>query len=167
MLQSKLIKILLVGGLLVFSNFSIANSTHNIYMMTLSILSYVKWNNPPATLCILENNYVTQQFSSYLKSQNLAFTVKDINSNDVKSTNCDAIFFSNTTPAIEQKLINIALTQSILSFSTSNNECEIGSVFCLNNAKNGNTVFKVNLDSLARSKVHVDPRVLLLAKNSE
>ncbi|MEG0483754.1 MAG: DUF4154 domain-containing protein, partial [Acinetobacter sp.] len=29
------------------------------------------------------------------------------------------------------------------------------------------TIFKVNLDSLAQSKIHIDPRVLLLAKKSD
>ena len=165
--QSKLIKFLMMGGLLIFSQLSMANSTHNIYMMTLSILSYVKWNNPPQTLCVINNHNAAQQFSAYLKPKNLAFTVKNINYNEIKLTACDAIFFSDTTPALEQKLINTSFTPSVLSFSTSNNECEIGSIFCLHNAKNGSTIFKVNLDSLARSKIHVDPRVLLLAKNSE
>ncbi|MFW2735488.1 YfiR family protein, partial [Acinetobacter baumannii] len=47
-----------------------------------------------------------------------------------------------------------------------NPESEVGSIFCLYN-QNNYTTFKVNLDALSHSKVHIDPRVLLLAKNAE
>ncbi|WP_173911423.1 YfiR family protein [Acinetobacter sp. Marseille-Q1618] len=156
-----------MGVLLFFSNFSQANSTHNIYMMTLSILSYAKWNDPTPTLCVTENQNAAKQFLFYLKQQNSPFSVKNISYDEIKIENCDAIYFSNTSPSVEQKLLNSTAKQSVLSFSSNNHACEIGSVFCLQSTKNGNTIFKVNLDSLARSKVHVDPRVLLLAKNSE
>ena len=33
--------------------------------------------------------------------------------------------------------------------------------------KNKHLSFKINLESLSQSKVHIDPRVLLLAKPSE
>ncbi|MFX7253454.1 YfiR family protein, partial [Acinetobacter baumannii] len=56
--------------------------------------------------------------------------------------------------------------RSLLSLSINNPECEVGSIFCLYN-QNNYTTFKVNLDALSHSKVHIDPRVLLLAKNAE
>ncbi len=164
---SKFRLFLAIGVLLSFSNFSLANSTHNFYMMTLSILSYAKWDNQSPTLCVVDNNNAAKQFSLSIKAQNSPFSVKSISHDALKNIECDAVFFSNLSASIEQKLINSSLKPNILSFSTSNNDCEIGSSFCLQNTKNGNTIFKVNLDSLARAKVHVDPRVLLLAKNSE
>ena len=93
--------------------------------------------------------------------------IESINYNEIETNHCDAVLFSQSTPQLEQKLINKSLNQKILSFSRNNTDCEIGSVFCLYSSRNGNTLFKVNLDSLAKSRIHIDPRVLLLAKNSE
>ncbi|RZG43706.1 YfiR family protein [Acinetobacter wuhouensis] len=155
-----------LGVLLFCSNYSLADSSHNIFTMTLSILSYAKLKNPNPELCVVDNPTYANQFSSYIKPNKSLFNVNAIHSSELKNQHCDAVFFSNTSAQTEQLLINKSLNPLILSFSSSNLECEIGSVFCLSTNKAGNTIFKVNLDSLAQSKVHIDPRVLLLAKNS-
>lgn len=155
-----------LGILLFFCNYSLANSSHNIFMMTLSILSYAKWNNPTPELCIVDNPNYTAQFSNIVKTTKSSIIVNSIHASELKSIHCDAVFFSNTTEENEQALINKSLNPSVLSFSSDNVECEIGSAFCLSTNKSGKTIFKVNLDSLAQSKIHIDPRVLLLAKNS-
>lgn len=156
-----------IGLLLTFSSFCHANSSHNIYMMTLSILSYVKWTSDSPTLCVVENTNTTHLFTQTLNQQKSNFKVIPITANEISTRTCDAVFFSQTTPSFEQKTINNAANRSILSFSNNNAECEIGSVFCLYSSKSGNTRFKVNLDSLAKTKIHIDPRVLLLAQNQE
>lgn len=155
------------GLLLLISSLSHANSTHNIYMMTLSVLSYVKWTNETPTLCVVESPSTAQAFSQTVNQQKSSFKILAISSSDIATKTCDAVFFNQSTPATEQKIINNAANRSILSFSNSNPECEIGSVFCLYSSKSGNTRFKVNLDSLAKTKIHIDPRVLLLAQNKE
>ncbi|MEG0489369.1 MAG: YfiR family protein [Acinetobacter sp.] len=136
-------------------------------MMTLSILSYAKWNTPNPQLCVVDNPDYTTQFSNYIKSTKSPFTASAIHATELKSRNCDVVFFSNTSAQAEQSLINKSFNPSILSFSTSNTECDIGSTFCLMSNRSGSTIFKVNLDSLAQSKIHIDPRVLLLAKKSD
>ena len=160
-------KSLCIGLLLTFSSLCYANSTQNIYMMTLSILSYVKWTNEIPTLCLIDHNNTSNQFTNAILQQKSNFRVNPITTNEIGSENCDAVFFNQSTPINEQKAINNAANRSILSFSNNNPDCEIGSVFCLYTAKSGNTRFKVNLDSLAKTKIHIDPRVLLLAQNQE
>ena len=159
-------KILCLGALLSLSSLLHANSSHNIYMMTLSIMSYVKWNTSTPSLCIVDNPNMLENFSRTIKQQSSSIKTNSVKSKDPSIKECDAIFFSNTTPVNEQKLIS-ASTPPLLSFSNNNIECEIGSAFCLYSTKSGNTQFKVNLDSLAKAKIHVDPRVLLLAQSSE
>lgn len=161
------IKTLCLGLLLLSSSCCFANSSQNIYMMTLSILSYARWNTPTPTLCVIENTQAANAFLQSTKSQNISFDVKNISEDQLANKSCDAVFFHQTTPDNEQKLINRSYNKSILTFSNNNSECEIGSVFCLYTSKSGNTLFKVNLDSLAKSKIHIDPRVLLLARNRE
>ena len=160
-------KSICLGVLLSLSSLSHANSTHNIYMMTLSILSYVKWDKPAPKLCVIDNVAASELFKKTFLQQDTRFQVSAIQSQDLSAEKCDAVFFSQTTPLVEQKLLANSSNRSLLSFSKSNVECEIGSIFCLYTAKSGNTQFNVNLDSLAKAKIHIDPRVLLLAQSSE
>lgn len=160
-------KSICLGVLLSLCSLSHANSTHNIYMMTLSILSYVKWDTPAPKICVADNPSASELFNKTFTQQQTRFQVSAIQAQDLSSEKCDAVFFSQTTPLVEQKLIASSINRSILSFSKSNKECDIGSIFCLYSAKSGNTQFKVNLDSLAKAKIHIDPRVLLLAQSSE
>ena len=94
-----------------------------------------------------------------------AFT-KLIQSNEIKTSACQILIFSTLSPKEEQYLLNTAATFPALSISTNNAECEIGSAFCLYK-RSQNFAFKVNLESLTQARVHVDPRVLLLAKSVE
>lgn len=157
----------LLAFIVALSSQTYANSTHNIYLMTLSILSYVKWSPATPTLCVIEDANATQQLNQSIRPQIDKVKIESINYNEIETNHCDAVLFSQSTPQLEQKLINKSLNRKILSFSRNNTDCEIGSVFCLYASRNGNTLFKVNLDSLAKSRIHIDPRVLLLAKNSE
>lgn len=160
-------KALYLCVLLFISNITSANSSQNIFLMTLSILSYAKWSSNTPQLCIIDNQNYANQFANYIKNSRSPFIISAINAVDLKSKHCDAVFFSNTTPQSEQLLIDKSLNPAILSFSANNTECELGSSFCLLTNKSGRTYFKVNLDSLTQSKIHVDPRVLLLAKSSD
>lgn len=155
-------------GLLIMSTTIHANSKHNYFVMTLSILSYTKWKSNNSSLCVIPtNSHTVQNFQESLKFQNLSLVIKTISEQSLSTTHCDIAYFTQLTPEQEQKLIQQSLNKNILTFSTNNTECEIGSVFCLYTSKTGNTQFRVNLDSLSNSKIHIDPRVLLLAKNSE
>lgn len=160
-------KYIYLGLLLSLSSFSHANSSHNIYMMTLSIMSYVKWNTPSPSLCIINNPNIAELFSKTISQQKSNIKTHSLQAQQLASHKCDAVFFSQTTASMEQKLITTAYNPPVLSFSTGNIDCEIGSIFCLYSTKSGNTQFRVNLDSLAKAKIHIDPRVLLLAQNSE
>ncbi|OTG80008.1 YfiR family protein [Acinetobacter sp. ANC 4648] len=160
-------KIFCLGILLCISNLSLANSSHNFYVTTLSILSYAKFSNPNPSFCVIDNPNIANQFTFFAQQNNYNLITHSINADELRSTYCDVVFFTSTPPNTQQQLLNKSLNKSILSFSTNNNECEIGSSFCLFTSKNGNTLFRVNLDSLAHSKIHIDPRVLLLAKSSE
>ena len=158
---------LYLGLLFTISNLCLAAPPPSIYTTTLSILSYAKWNTMTPKLCIIEPPFSTNQFIHLIKKDQLPYIIESIHKEDLEKKRCDAVFFDKLSAASEQELINSSLNTSILSFSANNAECEIGSVFCLYRNKNGNILFKVNLDSLSRSKIHIDPRVLLLAKNSE
>lgn len=141
-----------------------AYAPQNIYTTTLSILSYVKWNISSPNLCVIDNPTAANQFQQINKQLKYQYTISSIKLDSVESSNCNAIFFTHTPIASQQQFLN---RYSLLSFSTNNKDCELGSAFCLISKVNGETSFKINLDALTRARVHVDPRVLLLAKNVE
>lgn len=156
-----------LGALLLVSSVSYANSTQNIYMMTFSILSYVKWSNPTPNFCIVDDPTTATAFAQIVDQKKSNLNIVHVSANHIVQKKCDAVFFTQFNPNIEQKIINSLKIPPALSFSTNNTDCEIGSVFCLYTSKTGKSLFKVNLDSLAKTKIHIDPRVLLLAQNSE
>lgn len=144
-----------------------AISTHNIFVTTFSILSYAKWSTAVQTpsFCVIDNTSLANQFKTVSQQYNQNYQIHSISLNDLSSFSCQVVFFSTLTPQQEQSTLNDQ-AQPILSFSTNNSACEVGSSFCLYK-KNQLTSFKVNLDSLSQSKVRIDPRVLLLAKPAE
>ncbi len=161
-------KIFLIWAILCISPvYTHAYSPHNLYMTTLSILSYVKWNTPAPTLCVIDNANIANQFQQVNKQLKYQYSIESIRLENFQNANCNAIFFTNTSPSAQQQFLNKFSSNALLSFSTNNKDCEIGSAFCLDIKPNGDTSFKINLDALTRSRIHVDPRVLLLAKNVE
>lgn len=142
-----------------------AAPTSNIYSTSFAILSYAKWPNPVPEICVVNNPSFAQQLINHLPA-NASYKISNIQSQQIKNTNCTALFFSTLSDQEEQHLLNTAVTFPALSISTNNNNCEIGSAFCLYK-KGSNYTFKVNMESLSQSKIHIDPRVLLLAKTAE
>lgn len=160
-------KLFCFGALLLMSSLSYANSNHSIFTITFSIMSYVKWSNQNPNLCVVDDHTAQNELALIASSKKPNLNVINVSSNNISNLKCDAIFFSQNPPTQEQNIINNLKSPPALSFSSNNDDCEIGSVFCLYTTKTGKSLFKVNLDSLAKTKIHIDPRVLLLAQQQE
>ncbi len=164
---SKKVQLLLLLALIATSQICYAISNHNFYELALTILSYSKWSNTSRPIiCVIDNAEASRQFQSNIKQLGYDYQVRAVNSKDFQKTECHVVYFSTTTPQQQQNLIQAYPSRSLLSLSINNPTCEIGSIFCLYNKKTSST-FKINLDALSYSKVHIDPRVLILAKNTE
>lgn len=137
----------------------------NVSRTTYSILSYAKWSTPAPAICVINNPSLTRDFQNN-EPQSVNYKISSVKTEDIKHSACQILVFSTLSPKEEQTLLNTAVDFPALSISTNNAECEIGSTFCLY-SRNQNTAFKINLESLTQSKVHIDPRVLLLAKSAE
>lgn len=137
----------------------------SLYSTTFSILSYAKWNTPAPAICVVNNPPLAQQLQNS-EPEHANYKISSIQTRDIQLLECQVFIFSTLSPKEEQHLLNTAVDFPALSISTNNIECEIGSAFCLYN-RNQKIAFKINLASLTQSKVHIDPRVLLLAKSVE
>ena len=164
---SKKVQLLLLLASIATSQICYAISNHNFYELALTILTYSKWpNTSRPIICVVDNPEAATQFQSSIKQLSYDYQVQAINAKDFPKTECHVVYFSTTSPQQQQSLIQSYPSRSLLSLSTNNLTCEIGSIFCLYN-QNTLSTFKVNLDALSYSKVHIDPRVLILAKNTE
>lgn len=144
-----------------------AISTHDVFETTFSIFSYTKWESrPPILICIVDNPQLTQQFKSFSTQNKRNYKIELIDSKNINQKNCNALLFSTMNPQQEAKVINTIQQTPTLTLSINNEACEIGSAICLYNRAQ-RTAFKVNMTSLSKSKVHIDPRVLLLTKKVE
>ena len=138
-----------------------------VKQIVLGIMSYTRWVPPPSPvqLCIVG----TTRFTTSLEhldtntTPNKIIVNKQSDSNPTLSAQCDVIYFGDVKPEEQQKIIATRQNHPILVLSESNPSCELGSSFCLD-TETFPITFVVNLDSLARSGVHVNPNVLLLGK---
>jgi hypothetical protein len=76
---------------------------------------------------------------------------------------CDGVYAGMLDDAAWRQLRARLESQPLLSISERQELCLIGCMFCLDVRENG-VAFETNLDSVARSGVRVNPRVLQLAR---
>jgi len=137
-----------------------------VKQIVLGIMSYTRWVPPPSPvqLCIVgAARYSASLEHLEISTPNKIIINKQNEPNPELSTQCDVIYFGDVKPDEQQKMIAARQNHPILVLSENNPSCEIGGSFCLDTETSPIT-FVVNLDSLARSGVHVNPNVLLLGK---
>lgn len=137
-----------------------ANSLTPYYKTIMHILHYSSLPKN-STICVFDNVQATQGLDVYFKQLKMHYHVLNVNTSNFLRSNCQVVYFTHQAPKIQNDWIN-RYPASLLSISMSNPQCEIGSAVCLSqNAAKINVAF--NLDTLSRSKVRIDPRVLKLA----
>lgn len=143
-------------GLLSASSLVMADSP-SYYATISNILSYSNLSKQ-ANICVFNDVGATKGLNQYFSQSRLSYQAVSVDANSFKNTSCQAVYFSNLSPTAENEYIN-RYARPLLSFSSSNAQCEIGSAFCLYRQQHRISV-AINLDSLSRSKVNIDPRVL-------
>jgi len=81
----------------------------------------------------------------------------------VSTAGCDSVYLGPMSDARRKKLSTELIGRPVLVITEEDYECEIGSMFCLN-VVDGHVSFRVNLDSVARSGIHIHPAVLQLGR---
>lgn len=76
---------------------------------------------------------------------------------------CDALYVGVMTDARRRKLSADLLGRPVLVVAEEDFECEAGSMFCLN-IREHQVSFRINLDAIGRSGIHVHPGVLQLGR---
>ncbi len=128
------------------------------------MISFTRWRTPsqPIRLCIIPptrfaHQLVSMPATAQLSVREVAFAPQTI------LQQCDAVYYGDVTPEQQQSVISLLQGKSLLTIAENNRECSKGSAFCLQLGKQS-VNFELNLDTLARSNIQVNPNVLLLAK---
>ncbi|MNY15209.1 hypothetical protein D3C86_1484110 [compost metagenome] len=76
---------------------------------------------------------------------------------------CNAVYIGKLTSDERSRLFASLTGRPVLSISESDDQCTVGSLFCLR-VTDEQVSFEVNLDSVARSGVRIHPSVLQLSR---
>lgn len=152
-----------------------AQPHHNANHLVAGIMSYTSWDNnkDQLTFCKIDGpaQFITSNIFNPPSPLIQPNTVKIINitsnelintPNNLNNYDCDVLYFVSTEDYVQQKIISLTSSR-YLSISENNPECTIGSSFCLN-YRNQKFSFQVNLNSLKKSRVRVNSKVLMLSQ---
>lgn len=138
-----------------------ASSVHTIID---GIISYTRWPQLRGLprLCIFSSATWSRQLAQP-QAQQVYAPVIVANSDQALNAQCDAVYFGTESVEQQIQLRDRYHGRPQLYIAEQNPDCSAGSAFCLNIAA-GKVSFSVNLDSLSRGGVRVNPDVLMLAR---
>ncbi|WP_077048019.1 YfiR family protein [Pseudomonas sp. KK4] len=133
----------------------------------LGILSYARWPVEPAQLrlCVVgPTEYTDDLLKGTTQATGRPVTVQRLLAdNPAITTDCDALYIGKLTDTERNRLFTSLTGRPVLSISESDDQCTVGSLFCLR-VSDDQVSFEVNLDSVARSGVRIHPSVLQLSR---
>jgi hypothetical protein len=135
----------------------------------LGIMSYTRWPERPSSLrlCVTgQPRYAASLLAGPVRLGDVPVNVsREALGSGQLGARCDAVYAGGTN-ASEWQLLRLQLAgHPILTITEDDPQCSAGSMFCLDTAgPDAQVGFAVNLDSVARSGVQVNPRVLLLGR---
>lgn len=109
-------------------------------------------------ICVFNDKVMADGLHQYFKQMQLEYSAITVTADNFTRSHCQVVYFPNQSPKVQNDWIN-RYPVAILSMSSSNPQCEIGSAVCLSQGQNKiNMAF--NMDALTRAKVNINPHVL-------
>lgn len=135
--------------------------------VVMSLLSYARWPNERETvrLCVDQGSrYAGKLMEGGPLSNGRMVESRWVDMlGDTLAPDCDALYTGAITDARRRKLTADLVGRPVLVIAEEDFECETGSMFCLT-IREHNVSFRINLDSIARSGIHIHPGVLQLGR---
>lgn len=138
----------------------------NVRSMVAGIVSFTRWPalSGPPRLCIFASSRFAGVLADGTNASLPYLPVVINNEQEALASHCNGFYFGSESPIYQMELLQKHPSKALLLIAEQNPECIIGSAFCLL-INNENIRFSVNMDTLSRSGVRVNPDVLLLARN--
>ncbi|MGF0242666.1 YfiR family protein [Rhodococcus sp. IEGM1300] len=142
----------------------------SVTQVVLGILSYARWPVEPQKLrlCIVgPTEYTDDLVKGTTQATGRPVTVQRLLADNPSIANaCDAVYIGKLTTDERSRLFAALTGQPVLSISEADDQCTVGSLFCLR-VSDDQVSFEVNLDSVARSGVRIHPSVLQLSRRKQ
>ncbi|AWM90126.1 DUF4154 domain-containing protein [Pseudomonas sp. 31-12] len=139
----------------------------SVTQVVLGILSYARWPVEPAQLrlCVVgPTEYTDDLVKGTTQATGRPVTVRRLLADNPSIVSeCDAVYIGKLTGDERSQLFSSLTGRPVLSISESDDQCTVGSLFCLR-VTDDQVSFEVNLDSVARSGVRIHPSVLQLSR---
>ena len=138
-----------------------------VTQVVLGILSYARWPVEPLLLrlCLVgPTEYTDDLVKGTTQATGRPVAVQRLLADNPAIVNdCDAVYIGKLTGEERSRLFAALIGHPVLSISESDEQCAVGSLFCLR-VSDEQVSFEVNLDSVARSGVRIHPSVLQLSR---
>ncbi|WP_354687560.1 YfiR family protein [Cupriavidus necator] len=141
--------------------------TDQVARVVLSLLGYARWPVERDTVRLCVDN--ASRYSARLMEGGTLTGGRPVQARqvdvlaDLLHPACDALYVGVMNEPRRKRLSAELTGRPVLVIAEQDFECEVGSMFCLN-IRDNQVSFRVNLDTLARSGVHVHPGVLQLGR---
>jgi hypothetical protein len=139
----------------------------SVTQVVLGILSYARWPVEPAQLrlCVVgPTEYTDDLVKGTTQATGRSVTVQRLLADNPSIVGeCDAVYIGKLIADERTRLFASLIGHPVLSISESDDQCTVGSLFCLR-VSDDQVSFEVNLDSVARSGVRIHPSVLQLSR---
>jgi len=135
--------------------------------VVMSLLSYVRWPGERETVRLCVDN--SARYAGKLMEGGTLSTGRLVEARRVDAlpeslaAECDALYLGAMTDARRRALTAYFVGKPVLVMTEEDFECEGGSMFCLS-IREHQVSFRINLDAIARSGIHVHPGVLQLGR---
>lgn len=144
-----------------------ASRPEAVARMVMSLLSYARWPAERETLrlCVdTDARYGGKLMEGGSLSTGRLVQARPVDPlADALASECDALYMGAMTDARRKKLTTDLVGKPVLVIVEEDFECEVGSMFCLAFREN-QVSFRINLDAIARSGIHIHPGVLQLGR---
>ncbi len=135
--------------------------------VVLSLLSYARWPSERETLRLCVDS--SARYAGKLMEGGTLSTGRLVEARRVDTLSeglvpeCDALYLGTINEARRRTLTTYFVGKPVLVMAEEDFECEGGSMFCLN-IREHQVSFRINLDAIARSGIHIHPGVLQLGR---
>ncbi|MGE5167544.1 MAG: YfiR family protein [Deltaproteobacteria bacterium] len=129
------------------------------------IISYARWpaDPQPIRICVVAKPLYAQGLLTGQADAGRKIVTQEMGIDDPSMpSSCNVLYLGALDEKQRLALIASLAGHAILTISENGPACNAGSMFCLHFERN-RVGLQMNLDSIARSGVHVDPHVLLLS----
>lgn len=131
--------------------------------MVAAIISYSHWEREPQTisLCVTGTSPQSSRLATRTLRDGRTMVAARMAPSAASASICNAVYIGQMAAPDRARLIG-RLGNHVLTITDADPGCEYGAAICLRPTPQGLT-FDLNLDSVARSRVRIDPRVLGLS----